>query len=182
MVSSSRHGLSGGYMAPLLIRWLPLLLVPPPLCQFPASASESCLVSDTITGPSSDRPGSQFKTTIRSWRWPSVPVWRMTSIDPSLSPLEIPTLNRRRAKAFTCFLETNKNPLHHVSSRLSPLFPPPTPRLYHNPLHSSIMAGIPGFVPSNITLNPYSQAYVDGANVQIAPWVMGTFADLFLQG
>ncbi|CAG7853224.1 SubName: Full=Uncharacterized protein {ECO:0000313/EMBL:CCA72913.1} [Serendipita indica DSM 11827] len=44
------------------------------------------------------------------------------------------------------------------------------------------MAGIPGFVPSNITLNPYSQAYVDGANVQIAPWVMGTFADLFLQG
>ena len=44
------------------------------------------------------------------------------------------------------------------------------------------MAGIPGFVPSNITLSPFAQSYVDNANVQIAPWIMGTFADLFLQG
>lgn len=38
------------------------------------------------------------------------------------------------------------------------------------------------YTPSTIILNSFSQAYVDGANVQIAPWIMGSFADFFLQG
>jgi len=40
----------------------------------------------------------------------------------------------------------------------------------------------PIYVPSTIILNNYSTLYVEGYAVLIAPWVMGAFADLFLQG
>ncbi|KAG8826246.1 hypothetical protein FRC17_008308, partial [Serendipita sp. 399] len=38
------------------------------------------------------------------------------------------------------------------------------------------------FVPSTIILGTFAKPYVEGANVQIAPWIMGTFADFFLGG
>jgi len=47
---------------------------------------------------------------------------------------------------------------------------------------STAAAPFPGYTPSVIILNAYSQDYVNRAAIQIAPWVMGTFADFFLQG
>ncbi|KAG8847135.1 hypothetical protein FRB91_012066 [Serendipita sp. 411] len=41
---------------------------------------------------------------------------------------------------------------------------------------------VPEFVPSTIILGTFAKGYVEGADVQIAPWIMGTFADFFLQG
>ncbi|KAG8829571.1 hypothetical protein FRC17_006373 [Serendipita sp. 399] len=41
---------------------------------------------------------------------------------------------------------------------------------------------LPGFTPSNITLGTLGQFYVDNANLQIGPWVIGTCIELFLQG
>lgn len=41
---------------------------------------------------------------------------------------------------------------------------------------------VPIYTPSTIILNDLAQLYVDQANVQIAPWIMGTFADMFLLG
>jgi hypothetical protein len=35
---------------------------------------------------------------------------------------------------------------------------------------------------STIILSPASQFFVDSAGITIAPWVLGTLADLFLQG
>jgi hypothetical protein len=38
------------------------------------------------------------------------------------------------------------------------------------------------FTPSVIILGDFAASYVEAYNVQIAPWVIGAFADLFLQG
>lgn len=47
---------------------------------------------------------------------------------------------------------------------------------------NSTAAPIPEFVPSTIILGTFAKGYVENANVQIAPWTMGTLADLFLMG
>lgn len=43
-------------------------------------------------------------------------------------------------------------------------------------------APAPARSPSIIILNPKTQEFVDHADVQIGPWLIGALADLFLQG
>ncbi|KAG8826247.1 hypothetical protein FRC17_008309 [Serendipita sp. 399] len=40
---------------------------------------------------------------------------------------------------------------------------------------------LPGYTPSNITLGGLAQFYVENADLQIGPWVIGTCIELFLQ-
>ncbi|KAG8823032.1 hypothetical protein FRC19_004767 [Serendipita sp. 401] len=47
---------------------------------------------------------------------------------------------------------------------------------------NSTIAVHPTFVPSVIILAPWGRWYVDGAPLQIGPWILGTCAELFLQG
>lgn len=43
-------------------------------------------------------------------------------------------------------------------------------------------APIPEIVPSVIILGTFAKGYIENRNTNIAPWIMGTFGDLFLQG
>lgn len=150
----------------------------PPLPPFPPAPPK-----DAGSGTIINRCTFQRMNLVKRNRWFESHFDRETHIfDPSEQSTARP---HPRYKATSAISSTIHTPIETLHSSECPPSSQPPPRNYIIPpvlpsCRSPRMAFT--FTPSVIILGDQAKNYVEGYNVQIAPWVMGAFGDLFLQG